>query len=68
MSLTITEWAAIAEIVGMVTVVASLLLVVHSIRQNTAAMHTSNDNFIYERQDYIIFQQRPAKEKGNGKK
>ena len=52
--MTLTEWAAVAEILGMVTVVVSLLLVVRSIRQNTAAMHTSNDNFIYERQDAIV--------------
>ncbi len=54
MNMTLTEWAAVAEILGMVTVVASLLLVVRSIKQNTAAMHTSNDNFIYERQDAIL--------------
>jgi len=52
--MTLTEWAAVAEILGMVTVVVSLLLVVRSISQNTTAMHTSNDNFIYERQDAII--------------
>ena len=54
MNMTLTEWAAIAEILGMVTVIVSLLLVVRGIGQNTAAMHTSNDNFIYERQDAII--------------
>jgi len=50
----LAEWAAVAEILGMVTVIVSLLLVVQSISQNTAAMHTANDNFIYERQDAII--------------
>jgi hypothetical protein len=53
-NMTLTEWAAVAEILGMVAVVASLLLVARSITQNTAAMHTSNDNFLYERQDAII--------------
>jgi len=52
--LTLTEWAAISEILGVLAVVISLLLVVSSIRQNTAAMHTTNDNFIYERQDAIV--------------
>ena len=52
--MTLIEWAALAEIFGMVTVVVSLLLVVRSITQNTAATHTANDNFIYERQDAII--------------
>jgi hypothetical protein len=31
-----------------------LLLVVSSIRQNTAVMHTTNDNFLYQRQDAIV--------------
>jgi hypothetical protein len=53
-NMTLTEWAAIAEILGMITVVASLLLVARSVTQNTAAMQTSNDNFLYERQDAII--------------
>jgi hypothetical protein len=52
--LTLIEWAAISEILGMAAVIISLLLVVGSIRQNTAAMHTANDNFLYERQDAII--------------
>ena len=54
MNMTLTEWAAVAEILGVVTVVVSLLLVVRSISQNTVAMRISNDNFLYERQDAII--------------
>jgi len=53
-NMNLAEWAAVAEILGMVTVIVSLLLVVRSISQNTAAMHTANDNFIYERQDAIL--------------
>jgi hypothetical protein len=53
-NMNLTEWAAVAEILGIATVIVSLLLVVRSISQNTAAMHTTNDNFIYERQDAII--------------
>jgi hypothetical protein len=52
--LTLAEWAAISEILGMAAVVVSLLLVVRSISQNTAATHTANDNFLYQRQDAII--------------
>ena len=52
--LTLNEWAAISEILGVLAVVVSLLLVVGSIRQNTAAMQTTNDNFLYERQDAIV--------------
>ena len=53
-NMNLTEWAAVAEILGMVTVIVSLLLVVRGISQNTAAMHTANDNFLYERQDAIV--------------
>jgi hypothetical protein len=52
--LTLSEWAAISEILGMIAVIISLLLVVSSIRQNTAVMHTTNDNFLYQRQDAIV--------------
>ena len=52
--MTLPEWAAVAEILGVVTVVVSLLLVVRSVSQNTAAMRIANDNFVYERQDAII--------------
>ena len=52
--MTLLEWAAVAEILGVVAVVVSLLLLVRSISQNTAAMRISNDNFVYERQDAII--------------
>ena len=54
MNMTLPEWAAVAEILGVVTVGVSLLVVVRSISQNTAAMRISNDNFVYERQDAII--------------
>jgi hypothetical protein len=49
--LTLGEWAAVSEIFGMVAVVVSLLLVVGSTRKNTAAMHTADDNFLYQRPD-----------------
>ena len=48
--LTLIEWAAVAEIVGTVAVVVSLLFVAYSVNQNTAAVQTSNDNFLYELQ------------------
>lgn len=47
----VTEWAAIAEIVGTAAVIVSLLLVVHSLNMNTKAIQATNDNFIYELQD-----------------
>jgi hypothetical protein len=48
--LKLTEWAAIAEIIGTIAVVVSLLFVVISINHNTKVMQASNDNFIYELQ------------------
>ena len=44
-------WAAIAEIVGTVAVVASLLFVAHSINRNNAVLQAANDNFLYQLQD-----------------
>ena len=48
--LTLTEWAAIAEIIGMAGVIISLLFVAYSINRNTKEVQTTNDNFIYELQ------------------
>jgi hypothetical protein len=43
--------AAAAEIIASVAVVASLIFVVVSLNQNTAALQSINDNLIYELQD-----------------
>ena len=48
--LKLTEWTAIAEIIGTIAVVVSLLFVVTSINHNTKVIQASNDNFIYELQ------------------
>lgn len=47
----LSDWAAIAEIVGTVAVLVSLVFVVVSIRQNTAELRLQNENFLYELQD-----------------
>ena len=47
----IRTWASAAEIIASVAVVASLIFVVISLRQNTAALQLNNDRFIYELQD-----------------
>ena len=47
----VTEWAAIAEIIGTITVVVSLLFVAYSINRNTAVLQATNENFIYQLQD-----------------
>ena len=49
--LTLPEWAAIADIVGTVAVVVSLLFLAHTIEQNTAVTQSANDNFLYELDD-----------------
>ena len=46
--LSLSEWAAIGEIIGTVAVVISLLFVVFSLNQNTAAIHGSTENIIFE--------------------
>ena len=48
--LTLKKWATIAEIIAAVAVIVSLVFVVQSINQNTAAVQSTNDNFIYELQ------------------
>jgi hypothetical protein len=47
----LTGWAAIAEIVGTVAVVVSLLLVANSVNRNIAVLQAGNDNYIYQIQD-----------------
>jgi hypothetical protein len=47
--ITLSEWADIGEVVGMVAVVISLVFVVFSLNQNTAAIHGSTENILFER-------------------
>jgi hypothetical protein len=47
--LTISEWAAIGEIIGTGAVIVSLIFVVYSVNQNTAAVQGSTENLIFER-------------------
>jgi hypothetical protein len=48
--LSLSDWASLAEIVGTVAVVISLIFVVISLERNTAVMQANSDNFIYELQ------------------
>ena len=52
--LDLSGWAALAEIVGTVAVVISLLLVAYSIRRNTGEMETTNSNFLYQLDAQIL--------------
>ncbi len=47
----IVSWAAMAEIIASVSVVISLIFVIASMNQNTAALRAISDNFLYELQD-----------------
>ncbi len=47
--LSLSEWAQLGDVIGMVAVVASLLVVVYSIDQNTQALQGANGNVIFER-------------------
>jgi hypothetical protein len=47
--LSLSEWAAIGELVGTFAVFVSLLFVVYSINQNTAAIQGSTENILFER-------------------
>lgn len=51
--ISLTEWAAIAEIVATAGLVVSLAFVAYSINQNTQVLQSTNDNFAYELLDSI---------------
>lgn len=51
--LTLQDCAAIAEIVGTVAVVVSLIFVIQGLNQNTKALQVANLNQIYDRTDKL---------------
>ena len=50
----LTGWSAIAEIVGTVAIVVSLLFVGYSVNRNTVVMQATNENLISQRTEDII--------------
>lgn len=52
--LALRDWASIAEIIGTIAVVISLLFVAYSINHNTAVLQSLNDNLLYEYDDRSI--------------
>ena len=46
--LLLRDWASVAEIVGTVAVVVSLLFVAYSVNHNSAVLQSLNDNLLYE--------------------
>ena len=47
-------WAAVAEIVGTVGIVISLLFVAHSVNRNTVELQSANENAHLQLNDAII--------------
>ena len=47
--LSLSEWAQIGELIGMIGVVLSLLMVVYSVNRNTVALQGETGNLIFER-------------------
>jgi len=43
------DWAAIAEIIGTVMVIVSLLFAVYSIQQNTDQLRVQNENYMFDK-------------------
>ena len=50
----LSDWAAIAEIIGTTAVVVSLLFVAYSVNRNTVALQAVNENFFFQMNDGII--------------
>ena len=46
--LALRDWASVAEIVGTVAIVISLLFVAYSVNHNSAVLQSLNDNLLYE--------------------
>jgi hypothetical protein len=47
--LSLSEWASVGELIGTFAVFVSLIFVIYSINQNTAAIQGSTENLIFER-------------------
>ncbi len=52
--LSLLEWAAIAEILGSVGIIISLLFVAYNVNRNTIELRSTNENALLELNDAII--------------
>ena len=52
--LALRDWASVAEIIGTIAVVVSLLFVAYSVNHNTEVLQSLNDNLLYEYDDRAI--------------
>lgn len=53
-NLNLQGWASIAEIIGTIAVVISLLFVAYSVNYNTAVLQSMNDNLLYDYNNLAI--------------
>ena len=54
--LSLTEWATVGELVATFAVFASLVFLIFSVDQNTAAIQGSNENLLFERHTELATQ------------
>ena len=52
--LNLQDWSAVAEIVGTVGIVISLLFVAYAVNRNTIELRSTNENFFIQMNDEII--------------
>ena len=52
--LALRDWASVAEIIGTIAVVVSLLFVAYSVNHNTEVLQSLNDNLLYEYDEHGI--------------
>ena len=50
----LSTWASVAEIIGTIAVVISLLFVAYSINHNTSVLQSLNDNLLYDYDNLVI--------------
>lgn len=52
--LRLKDYAALAEVIGTIGIIVSLLFVGYSVIRNTSAMQAANENVIYEQHSALI--------------
>ena len=58
--LTLSEWASIGELVGTFAVFVSLVFLVYSVKQNTAAIQGSNENILFDGSEHHSIAAQPG--------
>ena len=50
----LVTWASVAEIIGTIAVVVSLLFVAYSVNRNSAVLQSLNDNLLYDYDNLVL--------------